>query len=145
MVSGFREFPYGSPDYTASLALRKAVLRTPLGLDWEPDAFKGEDRSFHLGAFFDDLLIGSLILKPLSATELRMRQVAISTRFQGQGLGTRLITFAEAFARERAYQQITAHARDSALSFYQRLGYSAIGPSFDELSLPHRLITRNLT
>ncbi len=139
-----RTFPYGSPDYTASLALREAVLRKPLGLDWELDAFDGEGYSFHLGAFSDDRLLGCLILKPTSATHLKMRQVAVSPDTQGHGIGTKLVIFAEEFARHSGYRQITAHARDTAIPFYRKLGYAIIGASFLELSIPHYLISKDL-
>jgi len=35
-------------------------------------------------------------------------------------------------------------AQTQALGFYQRLGYTAYGPEFDDAGLPHRWMTRVL-
>jgi len=140
-----REIAFGSPLYHITVELRKRVLRTPLGLDWEPDAFAGEEKSFHIGVFSEEHeLLGCLILKPLGTTELKMRQVAIEPGRQGQGVGGRLLAFSEEFAKTKGYRRISAHARETALTFYQRHGYDVSGEMFLELTVPHFAIAKSL-
>ena len=43
----------------------------------------------------------------------------------------------EAIACERGFQQLTLHARESAVGFFERLGYSTIGACFVAVTLPH--------
>jgi hypothetical protein len=50
----------------------------------------------------------------------------------------------EAFACERGYQQLTLHARQSAVGFFERLGYSTIGACFVAVTLPHWAIDNML-
>lgn len=140
----FEEIAFGSAAYRASVDLREAVLRKPLGLAWEAGAFEGEDRSFHLGCREEGRLVASLILKPLDATTLKMRQVAVANDRQSRGIGAHLVACAEAFAAERGYTTIVANAREAALRFYLRIGYAVEGEPFTEVGLPHRHIRKTL-
>ncbi|HRF26714.1 MAG TPA: GNAT family N-acetyltransferase [Ferruginibacter sp.] len=36
------------------------------------------------------------------------------------------------------------HARDSAVGFYEKLGYKVIGEGFMEVNLPHHLMVKEL-
>jgi len=138
------EFAFGSEVYRESVRLREEVLRRPLGLSWEPGAFDGEDMSFHLGCFAGNELAGTLILRPLDATTLKMRQVAVSPAWQSRGAGTLLVRFAERFAAARGYSSIVAHARATALAFYRKHGYRADGDGFLEVNIPHVCIRKTL-
>lgn len=140
----FEKILFGSPAYRASVALREHVLRKPLGLTWEPGAFDGEETAFHLGCREDGRLVASLILKPLDATTVKMRQVAVANDRQGRGIGSALVNYAEAFAEARGFTRIIAHAREAALTFYRRLHYQVEGDRFLEVGLPHWFIQKQL-
>jgi GNAT superfamily N-acetyltransferase len=132
-----REILHNSPAYGLAVALRTAVLRQPLGLAFSSDQLQSEVHAYHLGAFLETQLLACLMLQPMEGGTIRMRQVAVQTEWQGQGLGRRLVNHAETVARQRGFQVMTLHARESAVGFYQRLGYSKVGPGFVELTLPH--------
>ena len=140
----FRSFTPGSPEYAAALRLREAVLRLPLGLRFSTADLAAESVCFHLGAFDGPQLVAVLLLQPLDARTVQMRQVAVDPAQQRSGLGTGLIAFAENFARAKGYQSLSAHARSTALGFYEKLGYATSGPEFIEATIPHRLVSRRL-
>ena len=50
----------------------------------------------------------------------------------------------EARAAERGLRVVALSAQTQALGFYERLGYTAYGPEFDDAGLPHRWMTRVL-
>jgi GNAT superfamily N-acetyltransferase len=54
-----REIACGSDEYRAALALRQAVLRTPLGLVLTPDDFENDKPDIHIGAFASNVLVAS--------------------------------------------------------------------------------------
>lgn len=139
-----REIVYGSPLYAETVALRERVLRAPLGLPWEPEAFAGENHSFHLGIFSDESLLGCLVLKPLDESHIKMRQVTIEPAAQGCGAGRRLVKFAEEVAQARGFREMSAHAREAVASFYRKLGYEIVGEPFVEVSIPHVLVVKKL-
>jgi hypothetical protein len=68
--------------------------------------------------------------------------------FSGEQLqseaGCQHLGVSEAFACERGYQQLTLHARQSAVGFFERLGYSTIGACFVAVTLPHWAIDNML-
>jgi GNAT superfamily N-acetyltransferase len=133
-----REYPFDSADYQEAVRLREAVLRAPLGLAWTARDFEAEERSYHLGAFQGARLVSTLILRPRENGEVQMRQVAVAADVQARGIGTALVRYAEQFAADRGFRTITAHARQAALDFYHRLGYSVSGEPFIEVGIPHR-------
>ena len=139
-----REFAFGSPEYRLALELRDAVLRRPLGLSLSGDCFKAEEQSLHLGCFLGHELAGTLVLKPVDGDTVKMRQVAVAPQFQRQGIGSRLVAFAEEVARREGRRRIIAHARDVVVPFYLKLGYAVEGAAFLEVSIPHRAIVKTL-
>ena len=144
-MTKFKQIPIATPEYEDALVLREAVLRTPLGLPFSPDDLADEGRCAHLAGFDDaGRLVAILLLKPLNAHTVKMRQVAVKPESQGCGIGAKLVAFAEAFARERAYKTMIAHARGTAVEFYRRLGYATSGEPFIETTIPHLLVTKSL-
>jgi GNAT superfamily N-acetyltransferase len=139
-----RELAFESDDYRLALDLREAILRQPLGLVWTREEMAKEACSFHLGCFDGATLVGTLVLTPLNPATMKMRLVAVAGDFQGRGVGTALVTFAEQFASDRGFNHITANARDTAVPFYRKLGYSVEGDAFIQVLIPHFAISKRL-
>jgi ribosomal protein S18 acetylase RimI-like enzyme len=144
MTRACREVPHGSDAYAATVRLRDTILRQPLGLMFSEAELAAEADSFHLGCWQGDRLLGCLVLRPETATRIRMRQVAVRSDSQGQGIGRELLRFCEAFAVARGYLEMSLHARESAVPFYHKLGYQREGDRFIEMSLPHFRMWRRL-
>ena len=140
----FRSFTTDTPEYQEALWLRDDIPRKPLGLALAPADLAGEGGCFHLGGFDGDRLTAVLLLQPLDARTVKMRQVAVRRDRQRGGVGSKLIAFAEEFARQQGYGTMIAHARATALDFYRRLGYAVSGGEFIEVTIPHRLVTKAL-
>ena len=139
-----REIAPGSPEHAAALRLREAVLRAPLGLSWTDPDRTDEPLCAHLAAFDGGVLVAVLLLKPLDAETMQMRQVAVAPERQGTSIGTKLVAFAEEFARARSCRRLIAHARGTALGFYRKRGYTEDGEPFLENTIPHRLVWKEL-
>jgi predicted GNAT family N-acyltransferase len=63
---------------------------------------------------------------------------------QGKGVGRALIQFAENLARDHGYHKITMHARKNALGFYEKMGYRVKGSEFEEITIPHYIMEKDL-
>ena len=135
---------HGTKEYDETVALREEVLREPLGLAFSQEELAGEKDSFHLASRDGDQLVACLVLKPLDEKRLMMRQLAVREDFLKKGFGRELVSYAESFARERGYGEIALHARETALGFYEKLGYDAEGDSFIEVGLPHLAMRKKL-
>jgi predicted GNAT family N-acyltransferase len=130
----FIEVEFGSSRYQELLDLRYKVLLQPLGLKFL-DSYREEEASFlHIGCIegSTDELIGGLILVPLNNDEIRVMQVAVDVVHQGEGIGRKLIKYAEDVAKEIGYETIVMHAMLSVVGFYEKLGFKQEGDLFEE-------------
>lgn len=139
-----REIAASSPEHALALKLRELVLRKPLGLTWTDAEQAAEPLAHHFAAFDGLRLVGTLLLVPLDGEVLKMRQVAVYPEARNLGVGRVLVGFAEEWARERGWRKIVAHARDTAVSFYRRLGYAVEDEIFLEVTIPHRRVEKLL-
>jgi ribosomal protein S18 acetylase RimI-like enzyme len=132
-----RKVAHGSSEYWATVELRGLILRQPLGLHFEPEELAAERDSRHVACYRDGRLAGCLVLRPLADGDVQMRQVAVAFEFQGKGIGRAMVEYSEALAREWGYCRMVLHARETAVLFYEKLGYSRIGSRFVEVTIPH--------
>ena len=140
----FTRIQHGTEFYHETVALRSAILRQPLGLKFSPEELDAERDSLHLACWRGKSVVACLILKPVSAKQMRMRQFAVHADVQGQGVGSALALHAEAIAKEHGYEEIVLHARETALGFYEKLGYVVEGERFIEVTLPHFSMRKRL-
>ena len=138
-----REIQFGGADYRRLLAMRHAILRAPLGLDWSADDLVGEDEQLHFGLFDDaDALLGCVVVKPLGDQSAKVRQMAVADGLRGRG--RRLIEGMEAALRGRDIRRIEMDARKIAVGFYEKLGYRVEGDEFLQVTIPHVKMLKDL-
>merc|ERR1712137_567631 len=132
-----RAMPYGGIDQQLSLGLRYQILREPLGLEFDAEQLAEEATSIHLGAFVEFELIGCLVLDMQEETQqMKLRQLAVDSVWQGHGVGCALVERAQQLAISTDCA-LYCHARATAVPFYTRLGWVQEGESFEEIGLPH--------
>ena len=139
------QIEFATPEYDEAVRLRYEVLRRPLGLEFTPEQLAAEYADIHLAAFDDaGRLIGYLCLTPSTGDEIKMRQVAIAPGWQGKGAGSKLVAASEELAKRLHFKTMTMHARETAVSFYLRLGYRVVGEQFEEVTIPHVKMEKKL-
>jgi predicted GNAT family N-acyltransferase len=139
-----REIQYNSDEYRQELTLRDEVLRKPLGMSLFDENLEADEQDTHCSAFCNGQLVGTLLLKRVSLTEVKMRQVAVSEQFQSRKIGSKLVVFAEEFARSCGYKTMVLHARKTAVEFYLKQGYQKHGNQFIEVGIAHYEMSKNL-
>lgn len=135
---------HGSKEYQQMVQLRIDILRKPLGLTFTPEELEKEKEEMLIGAFEDDKMLGCCMLIREDPSTVRLRQMAVLNNLQGKGIGRALMVFAENLARDRGYSRITMHARKTAIGFYEKLGYEVRGEQFDEVTIPHFIMEKDL-
>lgn len=110
------------------------ILRS-LGVEPEPKiidyalATFGQEREIHSSDFvaeYGELLVGSVILKPITPSIAEMTGFYVRTDFQGQGVGRKLIKTALSTAVEIGYEQVlltTNRNMTAAISLYESFGW----------------------
>ncbi|QKX04194.1 MarR family transcriptional regulator [Aquimarina sp. TRL1] len=127
------------PLYESERNLRNKVLLRPIGLPdhaWE----KKDAISWHFVAVKADKVIGCFVLVPLNTqkNKTQLIQMAVDTAYQGKGIGKLLIDTLKQFCRENQIEEVCCHARETAIDFYKKSGFSIYGTPFEEVGLKHR-------
>lgn len=128
---------FGSPEFDLNIDLRHDILRKPLNMNFTEQQITEEWDSIHIGAYENNNLLGSLILKPVDEHIVKMRQVAVAQLSQGKGVGAKLVRYSETLSKLKGFSTIELHARCTAVPFYTKLGYSITGNVFQEVGLDH--------
>jgi predicted GNAT family N-acyltransferase len=141
----FRLIQHGSNDYHEMVSLRDIVLRKPLGLSYTEEYLQKEINDQLLGCYTtDNKLSACCILTPLNDHTVQLRQMAVDSAVQGQGIGRQLILFAEQQSKNNGFREMMMHARKEAKGFYEKLGYNVQGPEFEEVGIPHYEMSKHL-
>ena len=81
---------------------------------------------------------------PLAPGEpaVRFRGMAVDDPLQGGGIGRALMRAVVRLARERGARVLWANGRDTALGFYERIGFQVVGDGFEdgEMHLGHHVV-----
>jgi len=128
---------HGTKEYQQMVKLRDDILRKPLGLTFAPEELEEEKNNLLIGAFEDDNMLGCCMLVEENSGVVKLRQMAVLNALQGKGIGRALMQFAENLARDHGYKVLTMHARKNAVGFYEKMGYKVKGEEFQEVSIPH--------
>jgi predicted GNAT family N-acyltransferase len=132
----FTTIIYDTDAYWKVLRMRELVLRLPLGLRYSAeDIIKEESESIF--AFSRDNQIAASCQFVLFGHTAKMRQVATSWAFQGQGIGRDLYLYCEDQLKKQGITEVYCHARKIAVPFYQKLKFDIISEEFEEVGIPH--------
>lgn len=126
--------------------LRFEVLRKPWGQDENTVRDEWEDQSLHvLMIDGDGNAIATGRLQFNSDKEGQIRSMAVSESFRGQGIGSKILKFLEVKAKEKNFTKIVLDARDLAVNFYIKNGYTINGPSYTLFDvIPHFHMIKNI-
>lgn len=140
------DIDFGSSRYDELVELRYKVLLEPLGLKFLDMHRLKEAEYLHIGCIesLDDNLVGGLILAPLNNEEIRLMQVAVDSKYQGEGVGRAMVKYAEKRAIEAGFSKIIMNAMLSVVHFYEKMGYHQEGDIFEENGITFACMVKNL-
>lgn len=138
------QITHGGDDYVKCVAVRYEVLRRPLGMNYSPEQLAVESDAFHFAAFDGSTMVGTVFLERVDEQRFQVRQMAILAESQQSGIGTQLLLAAEKFAVSLGVKSMLAVARDSAVGFYEKMGYVPYGEQLFVVGLPHRMTAKDL-
>lgn len=83
-------------------------------------------------------LVGTGRLEPTG----KIGRVAVLPQYRGTGAGLAIMRRLVDLAGERGFTEVYLNAQTYARGFYERLGFRAEGPEFDEVGIPHQRMRR---
>jgi predicted GNAT family N-acyltransferase len=135
---------YRPADPTACYALRHTVFveEQNVPLDLERDAL--DDSAIHLLAEKDGVAMGTARIVVLGETG-KIGRVCVLRHARGTGIGVALIEAAlEELRNTPGIARAALGAQIDALGFYEKLGFVAYGPVFDDAGIDHRMMEQQL-
>ena len=132
--------------------VRHPVLRT--GKPKSTCVFDGDDleTTMHFGIYDDNEIIGvASFLKNSNPnftelTQYQLRGMAVLKTYQGLGVGHELLKYCDDFFINKNILLIWCNAREIAVNFYKRNGFSVFGDSFNIKDIgPHFVMRKHIT
>lgn len=129
----------GEPRYQQERELRNRILLRPVGIPdygWEMN----DAKAWHFIAMENHQIAGCVLLVPLNyeKTKAQLMQMAVDTQFQRKGIGRLLVKELLKFSKQNNIEEVTCHARNNVLNFYEKLGFEIYDEPFIEVGIPHR-------
>ena len=108
------------------------------------DELDGHDRTdaIHALAILDGVPCGAGRLIFTGPGVAKIQRMAVVDGARKRGVGKVLLGFLEAEAARRRARQLTLDAQLHAREFYEKAGYRAHGPVFDDAGIPHVAMTK---
>ena len=143
----FMVTPFGSDLYKNSIILRDELLRKPLNLKFNEKDVEQDKKDIHIVGFYPNSpnkVICVCILSDKGSNIYKLRQVSVANGFQKQGLGTKMVRFAESTAKNMGGVKLMASSREYAKLFYKKLGYDIGTEVYEEVGIPHVKVSLKL-
>lgn len=130
-------------DFAACLAIRRKVFVEEQSVPEDLECDAADATAVHLLATLDGRPVGTARLL-IDGAEGKIGRVAILPDCRGTGAGAALMRAALVELRARGVTTARLGAQTHALGFYERLGFTAHGPIYDDAGIPHRDMSRPL-
>lgn len=111
--------------------LRYEILRKPWNQPLGSEKDANEHSSIHIMACDqNNTILGVCRLQFNSSTETQIRFMGVKEDTQGLGIGKQLLTYAEQKAKQMGATKQILQARENAVEFYKKCGYTLVEKSF---------------
>ena len=125
-------------DIATCRLLRRKVFIEEQGVSEADEIDDQDDQAIHLLATIDGQPMGSARLLLVGETG-KIGRVCVLPAARGTGLGAALMRAAvQELRRQPGITRAKLGAQTHALGFYERLGFVAEGPVYDDAGIPHR-------
>jgi predicted GNAT family N-acyltransferase len=117
--------PTTAKEFVQYFDLRWRVLRAPWQQPVGSEKDSLDDFCYHVMACDENnTVIGVARLQFNSDNEAQIRYMAVDPEYTGNGVGRKIVSALEAIALENKRTNIILDAREPAVGFYEKLGYT---------------------
>lgn len=121
----------------AAFALRREVFVWEQNVPEEEENDADDLTATHFVAIAHGEVVGTLRL--LNKTEhIKIGRVAVRRQFRGNGIARQMILHAMDHARVLGNDRFYLTAQSDKLAMYEKFGFTAFGPDFQDGGMPHR-------
>jgi GNAT superfamily N-acetyltransferase len=121
--------PETTAEWMAYYDLRYRILRAPWGQALGSEKNEGDLTAIHAACFSEHKIIGVGRLDIYDKQIGQVRFMAVDQNIQKQGIGKLIMFYLEELSKNREDVGMILHAREEAIEFYEKLGYTLIEKS----------------
>jgi GNAT superfamily N-acetyltransferase len=106
-------------------------------------AMEEDNHGYHFGAFHNNALVAVVSLFQ-RGRDWQFRKFAVTDALQGQRVGTQLLDYITAFVVKENGGLLWCNARLSAIGFYNKFGFSAVGEVFHKNGFDYIIMQKDI-
>lgn len=129
--------------YQDALTIRRDVFIKEQGVPEELE-IEGEEACLHFVLYQGNRAVATCRLLKKSPGAAKLQRMAVLKSHRNLHLGKELLIATEERAKEEGFQHIILGAQNTAIGFYESLGYVTDGPEFLDANIPHHLMVKKL-
>ncbi|NHC12263.1 GNAT family N-acetyltransferase [Motilibacter sp. E257] len=134
-----------SPEgFDRAFAVRVEVFVDEQQVPIELERDDRDDTSVHFLAVRDGEVVGTVRMYEDPPGEAHLGRLAVRASARTGGVGRVLVDAVETESRALGLRRVVLSAQLQAMGFYERLGYTAYGPVYDDAGIPHRDMAKEL-
>jgi predicted GNAT family N-acyltransferase len=119
-------------------AIRKQVFVDEQNVPEDLEIDELDSDASHILVFEGDQCIGTARLVDLGNHQAQIGRMAVLDDFRGQGIGRKILDTLIQQAGTQGAHQVLLHAQIRAIPFYEKCGFIAQGPQYQEAGIDHR-------
>lgn len=127
-------------DWDRARSLRKKVFIDEQDCPPEEEWDGHDERSRHVLGRVDGHAVATARWRTVRRSDeivAKLERFAVLPEYRGQGYGTQLVRFVLQDARRAGFDTFLIHAQSHLQDWYEELGFSSTGRTFEEAGLPH--------
>lgn len=129
--------------YQDALTIRREVFIKEQGVS-EAIEIDGEEGCLHFVLYSDTQPMATCRLLKKEPHIAKLQRMAVLKEGRGLQLGKQLMSEAEKIAAAHGFKEIILGAQNTAIGFYEKLGYHTDGPEFLDANIPHHMMKKEL-
>jgi predicted GNAT family N-acyltransferase len=118
--------------------VRQEVFIHEQGVPAELELDEYDPSAAHALAYLNGRCIGTGRLVDLGGGQAQIGRMAVLAKYRGAGTGRQILEKLVQLAGLKGVKLIVLHSQVAAIPFYQKIGFEAQGPVYDEAGIPHR-------
>ena len=140
----FKFITLSDPYYRDELMLRWEVIEKPKGLPPGLETLSEEKESIHLIALEKKQLVGCIVCHPLSETEGKIFDIALSDEYRGKPFSRQMLYTMEEFLLNKGISHVYILAVEEMREFYFHLGFVPEEAPFEKFGISYQKMGKTL-
>lgn len=128
-------------DYKETWPIRQKVMWPDHPIEFS--ILENDPKGLHFGYYEDQKLIAVISLF-IENDRAQFRKFATLQEYQGQGIGSQLLSYLIAYARENMVKTLWCNARQNKTTFYEKFGLIKTDKTFMKANQAYVIMERHL-